>query len=394
MLNSEQLNAHKSDRQPVILIVDDDMLNRELLEAVVERLGYRSVIACDAFEALTQLTTDIDLILMDVNMPGMTGIEAVAKIRQDVVYADIPIIMVTALSGKQDRLDAVIAGANDYISKPIDMTEVKVRTASLLRMKQAQDAVKRYQAELEEMVEVRTQALTEALERMAALATTDPLTGLPNHRALVSALDQEIERALRYGRSCALLFLDIDHFKALNDSCGHASGDTVLGEFSDVVRSCLRGIDTLGRWGGEEFLCLLPEADEVTALAAAERIRQTVAAHIFTAAGGSHLTCSIGMAVFPLNAPDRSTLVAAADQAMYAAKRLGRNQARAASDPDVVTLTLEAEMGGSREEAAMQGMVEALSYLVEVRDHYTGEHTDDVATLAAQAGPTHGSERV
>ncbi len=225
--------------------------------------------------------------------------------------------------------------------------------------------------------------LQTAHDELAALAVTDPLTGLPNHRALVTALEQELERAQRYHHPCAVLFVDLDHFKALNDGYGHAAGDAALRELGVVVRSCLRNIDIIGRWGGEEFLALLPETNEEAALKTAERIRSAIAAHIFSAGGGMHLTSSLGVAVYPNHALDRSALVAAADLAMYVAKKLGRNQTRSASDPTTVSLEAE-KRNGSREEAALTGAVDSLTMLLEARDSYTGEHTSDAALLALQ----------
>jgi diguanylate cyclase (GGDEF)-like protein len=237
-------------------------------------------------------------------------------------------------------------------------------------------------AALEEQVAARTADLRAANTKLEALATTDPLTGLPNHRALVAILDQELERSRRYHRACSLLFIDLDHFKALNDGCGHAAGDAVLQEAGSVIRKCLRGMDTLGRWGGEEFVVVLPETSAEDALDVAERVRETVAAHLFSVSGGVHLTCSLGVATYPNHSEDRSSLLAQADRAMYAAKRLGRNQMRLVTDPAVNVLENGAE--GSREEVALVGMVEALAALVEARDQYTGEHTDGVAHLATQ----------
>jgi len=150
-----------------ILIVDDDRANRWLLEAKVESLGHESEIAQDGFEALAKLKLDIDLVLLDVMMPGMDGFEVVRHIREDPDVGDIPIIMVTTLTSKEDRLRSVEAGANDFISKPVDKTELRARTASLLKMKEAQDAIKRHKAELEEKVEQRTANLRQALEEMA-----------------------------------------------------------------------------------------------------------------------------------------------------------------------------------------------------------------------------------
>jgi two-component system, cell cycle response regulator len=233
-------------------------------------------------------------------------------------------------------------------------------------------------------------ALVIANARLEALATTDPLTGLPNHRAIVVALDHEVERAHRYGRPCAVLVLDLDHFKALNDTYGHATGDTALRELTAVVRSNLRGVDLLGRWGGEEFVALLPETDAAGALDAAERVRVAVAACTFTVGGGTHLTCSLGVAAYPHDAEDRDSLVTAADQAMYVAKCLGRNQVRAASDPAVAALRTAQHTSGSREETALAGTVDALAMLVAVRDCYAGQHTQEVATLAARLALARG----
>jgi diguanylate cyclase (GGDEF)-like protein len=218
-------------------------------------------------------------------------------------------------------------------------------------------------------------------ERILALATTDPVTELPNHRALLARLDQELERAQRYERACSLLFLDLDHFKALNDGYGHAAGDAVLGEFATLIRAQLRRIDTVGRWGGEEFVAILPEMPADEALALAEEVRAAVAAHTFSVGGGLHLTCSLGMASCPTHAQARESLLSAADHAMYGAKRFGRNQVRAANDPAVLALFSESQREKGREEAALVGMVEALVTLVEARDYSTGRHSQQVADL-------------
>jgi diguanylate cyclase (GGDEF)-like protein/PAS domain S-box-containing protein len=239
------------------------------------------------------------------------------------------------------------------------------------------------QAELAErkQVEARQQVLQ---ERILALAATDPITELPNHRALLARLDQELERARRYDRPCSLLFLDLDHFKALNDGYGHTAGDAVLGQFAGLLRAQMRGMDTVGRWGGEEFVAILPELQADEALALAETVRAAVAAHTFSVGGGLHLTCSVGMASCPTHAQEREGLLGAADHAMYGAKRFGRNQVRAAHDPAVRALFREGYPEQGREEAAMVGMVEALVTLVEARDYSTGRHSQRVADLVLQ----------
>ena len=173
--------------------------------------------------------------------------------------------------------------------------------------------------------------LQEAHDRLEALATTDTLTGLPNHGAIVDAIDVELKRARRHGRSFALLFIDLDHFKRLNDSYGHLAGDDALRSLGRVLRDCLRTIDTVGRWGGEEFVAVLPESDGGDAVATAERIRALVAEHGFDGQGLG-MTCSIGVASYPEDAGSRSKLLDLADAAMYAAKATGRNCTVAAGE--------------------------------------------------------------
>lgn len=155
------------ERRPRVLIVDDEESNRNVLSEMVDSLGYEPEVAEDGMAALAKVKLDIDLVLLDVNMPGMDGYEVARRIRQDPEVADVPIIHVTALAGKEDRLRAVEAGANDFIAKPVDLTELRVRSASLLRLKQQQDALKRHQAELEELVERRTSTLRRALDETA-----------------------------------------------------------------------------------------------------------------------------------------------------------------------------------------------------------------------------------
>lgn len=150
-----------------ILIVDDEEPNQELLRSILDSLGHDSEIAADGFEALAKYKLDIDLVLLDVNMPGMDGFTVARRIREDPDCGSVPILMVTALTSKNDRLRAVEAGANDFITKPIDVTELKVRMASLLRMKEAQDAIKRHQEELERTVEKRTAYLRQSLDNLA-----------------------------------------------------------------------------------------------------------------------------------------------------------------------------------------------------------------------------------
>jgi len=234
---------------------------------------------------------------------------------------------------------------------------------------------------LYEQIEEKNEKLIEQNARLESLSTTDPLTELPNHRALLAALVQEVERAHRYSRPCSLLFLDIDHFKALNDGYGHAAGDAVLRGFGAVVKSVARQMDTVGRWGGEEFIVILPETSAEEAQNVAERIRKAVSFHSFEISGGLHLTCSIGVACYPDHACDQDELITAADRAMYGAKRLGRNQVRVLNDAAVMAILNGQTAEGGREETALRGTVEALVTLVEERDASLGHHSQQVSDL-------------
>ena len=234
---------------------------------------------------------------------------------------------------------------------------------------------------IQHVLHEKNEALEQANVRLETLATTDPLTELPNHRALVTVLDQELARSQQYQRSCSLLFFDLDHFKALNDSYGHATGDIALREFGSLLRATLPLINTVGRWGGEEFLAILPEENTVEAAIIAEKVRSAVASHSFTVGGGMHLTCSVGVATSPSHGLHQEALLQAADSAMYGAKRLGRNQVRLIDDPAVVALLATNAAVEGRDEQTLLGTVHALALLVEKRDMQTGEHGQRVGEL-------------
>jgi putative two-component system response regulator len=192
-----------------LLIVDDEELNRELLQDMVECLGHASELARDGREALARLNPAIDLVLLDVMMPDMDGLEVARRIRTDPEYRDLPIVMVTALTDKADRLHAVEAGANDFITKPVDLTELRVRTTSLLKMKAAQDAVKRHQAELETLVQTRTGALRLALAEVVNAQQATHQAHLDTIRRLGIAAEcrdgQTAAHLERVGHYCAIL---------------------------------------------------------------------------------------------------------------------------------------------------------------------------------------------
>ncbi|MHB8599446.1 MAG: bifunctional diguanylate cyclase/phosphohydrolase [Ktedonobacteraceae bacterium] len=265
---------------------------------------------------------------------------------------------------------------------------------------------------MQEELKDKNQALSEANVRLASLATTDPLTGLPNHRSLFQGLEKELDRARRHGRPLSLIFFDGDRFKRVNDTYGHAVGDAVLCELGDRVKSVLRGGDTPGRYGGEEFLILLPETDTEEARQIAERIRAAVAAHPLALShveGGVNMTVSIGVATYPLDGNTSGELVQKADQAMYWAKRLGRNQVRTcaeafrASHDESLSATvhllerhegplLDGMTGDQEHRAAQLAAVYSLMWLIELRDHGISTHSYNVSDLATAIAMEMGLE--
>jgi two-component system cell cycle response regulator len=246
------------------------------------------------------------------------------------------------------------------------------------------------------------QALQVANSRLAAMATTDPLTELPNHRALSERLEQELARARRYGHPLSLLFFDVDHFKRINDTAGHGAGDVVLQELGRQVNGLLRGGDSIGRYGGEEFLVLLPETALEEACEVAERMRKTIAEHPLATSvvkEGIPTTISLGVAAFPASGTTASEIVEQADKAMYWAKRLGRNQVRTANEAALFSrdealaatiVNLERNPSAAAEGTSLEEVVRAkqlttihsLMWLLDLRDQGIFTHSYEVSDLA------------
>ena len=312
------MEAPRDAQRARVLIVDDHEDNVELLRARLESWGYTSESAADGDEALRKVEeAPPDLILLDVMMPKIDGIEVARRIKGNSGLPFIPIIMQTALDTTESKVEGLEAGADDYITKPIDFAELKARVNSMLR-------IKRLQEELEE----RERQLLEANERLRHMSQTDPLTGLDNRRNLEERLDEMFEHARRLGEPFACVMCDLDRFKSVNDTYGHQAGDAVLKQFARILRQEVREIDRAGRYGGEEFMLLLPGTVLDAAVTFAERVRKQVEAHTFTSDGTSICrTASFGVSAWPHPRVDNcDTLVRAADDALYVAKETGRNR--------------------------------------------------------------------
>jgi two-component system cell cycle response regulator len=301
-----------------ILIVDDHEDNVELLRARLESWGYTAESANDGAEALRKVEeSPPDLILLDVMMPVIDGIEVARRIKGNASLPFIPIIMQTALDSTENKVEGLEAGADDYITKPIDFAELKARLTSMLR-------IKRLQEELQE----REHQLLEANERLKHMSQTDALTGLDNRRHLEDRLREMFEHARRLKEPFSCVMCDLDRFKTVNDSYGHQAGDAVLKQFARILRRDVREIDRVGRYGGEEFMLLLPGTVLDAGVTFAERVRKHVEAHTFTFEGVSICrTASFGVSAWPHpRVTDCDGLMRAADDALYVAKETGRNR--------------------------------------------------------------------
>jgi diguanylate cyclase (GGDEF)-like protein len=301
-----------------ILVVDDHEDNIELLRARLEAWGYRVDAAHDGKQALDQVhASPPDLILLDVMMPAVDGNEVARRIKQNPALPFIPIIMQTALDSTESKVEGLEAGADDYITKPIEFAELKARLRSMLR-------IKRLQEELEE----RERQLLEANERLKHMSRTDALTGLENRRSIEKQLDILFAHGERLSEPLACVMSDLDRFKSVNDEHGHQAGDAVLKQFAAILKREAREIDIVGRYGGEEFIVLLPGTVLDAAVTFAERVRKQVEAHTFVFDGGSlQRTASFGVAGWPHpRVSNCDQLVRAADDALYVAKETGRNR--------------------------------------------------------------------
>ncbi len=307
-----------------ILIVDDHPDNVDLLRDRLEARGYGTLVARDGEEALAAAGVLgpppdgvlPDLILLDVMLPKVDGIEVARRIKASKALPFTPIIMQTALDSTQDKVLGLNAGADDYITKPINFAELEARVRSLLRIKSLQDEVERQSRELSTMN-----------DQLRRISQTDPLTEIDNRRYIEERLEETFAHAKRLQEPFSCIMCDLDKFKSVNDTHGHQAGDAVLRQLAQILKVEAREIDRVGRYGGEEFMLLLPGAAPEVAVSLAERVRKSVEQHTFAFEGGSvRRTISCGVAGWPHHLIGNvDALVRAADNALYVAKETGRN---------------------------------------------------------------------
>jgi len=315
-----------------ILVVDDHEDNIELLRARLEARGYEVFGASDGQAALDQVEHVIpDLILLDVMMPKMDGMEVVRRLKANKNLPFIPVIMQTALDSTENKVEGLDAGADDYITKPINFAELEARVNSLLRFKKLQselEATNVLLAAANAELSAKKEELSEANDKLRRISLTDGLTDIDNRRCLEDRLHEMWQHSLRLHEPIALIMCDIDKFKSVNDNFGHQAGDSVLKEVAQLLKGEAREIDRVGRYGGEEFLLILPGTVLDAAVTFAERLREKVDRHTFTYSGGTltrTISCGVAAAPHP-RVNDQEALLRAADDALYVAKETGRNR--------------------------------------------------------------------
>ena len=295
-----------------ILIAEDDAISRRLLDTILRKWGYEVVVAFNGKQAWEELQKEDAprLAILDWMMPEMDGVEVCGKVRDRTGSPYIYILLLSAKSQREDMVKGMESGADDYITKPFDANELKVRLRAGRRI-----------------LDLQTQ-LMNAQEALREQANRDSLTGILNRHAIFETFHRELARAQRESNPLAVVMLDIDHFKTLNDTHGHMAGDAVLREFSRRITSSLRPYDSAGRYGGEEFLVALPGCDLDQAVRHAERLRSLICDQPFNTTEGSHvISCSLGVACTGVaEGNDAEALIRAADNALYRAKRNGRNR--------------------------------------------------------------------
>jgi two-component system cell cycle response regulator len=298
-----------------VLIADDDPVSRRILNQYVRQWGFEPVQAVNGTEAWAPLEDPATrLALLDWEMPGADGPALCRRLRAEAKPKYTYIILLTARDDPGDIIEGLRAGADDNMTKPNKIQELRARLQTGRRIVELEDK------------------LLDSQKRLYDLATKDGLTGLWNRRTIIQFLDDEVAQGGRTNRPTSVIMIDIDDFKAVNDSCGHQAGDKILSTLAARLGRCVRPYDRVGRYGGDEILVVLPNCGAAAAFGVAERLRRACvrkpARHKNRPLG---FTISIGCACSEgLARPSSDRLIHAGDQALYEAKRLGRDRVIAA----------------------------------------------------------------
>jgi len=295
-----------------VLIIEEDQFAAARMAETLRSVNYSVTCAANCAQAqMLLLDGDTELVIASLSTPNGDPLRLVTQCRANEAFRQLPILLIAEETDLIRPAKGFDLGANDWLFRPVERNELLARTAIQVRRKRLQDR------------------LQQNYQRSLSLALTDELTGLYNRRYLLAHLDELIERVNRDGMNSALVMFDIDHFKRINDTYGHAAGDDVLRELGARTMNSVRRVDLAARVGGEEFVVVMPETDLANAAAVAERLRVAVAKEPFIVrATGEKLavTISIGVAAAIATGDHRDGLLKRADEALYSAKKAGRNR--------------------------------------------------------------------
>lgn len=307
---TSQLSCDDESTDSVLIVEDDPSLSRHL-NLILTNKGYKTYIAESASDARTKLAECYPtVILMDLMLPDANGMDFISELKRAPLTQDIPILVLTSVDDVDTKVQAIEYGADDYLTKPIDSSELMARIRATLRRVKAHRKLKT------------------DMEQLVVNALVDPLTGVNNRRFLEAEVGRRIAVASRYSnRSFSLILADVDHFKQVNDTYGHAIGDVVLKQVANLMKESLRGGDVVARYGGEEFAVVLPETDQQGAMELAERIRRDFDKPLNINEDLPELTISISFGVAQWEPHDEEfvDILRRADRALYRAKEAGRN---------------------------------------------------------------------
>jgi two-component system cell cycle response regulator len=304
-----------------IVIAEDDAVSRLVLRKALEAMNFEVTAFADGSEAWDHLlANEAQVVITDWMMPGVDGLDLCRRVRFRGSRGPYTyLILVTARNSREDRLKALQAGADDHLAKPLDRAELFARLNVARRIVNMEEQLRRRSVELERMhAELEQRNLL-----LAEIASCDGLTGLKNHRFFRESLEAQFLLARRRGMPMSVVMLDVDQFKAFNDSFGHPAGDDVLREVSKLLRSCVRDHDIVARYGGEEFAVLLPATSVDGSRLLAERLRSVIEDHDWRL---RPITISLGISTMSSRIPRAVALIEQADRSLYQSKAEGRNR--------------------------------------------------------------------
>jgi diguanylate cyclase (GGDEF)-like protein len=301
-----------------ILIVDDQEANVLLLEKILKSAGYSCITSTKDPHAVFALHRDnhFDLILLDLQMPGMDGFQVMESLKEIETDGYLPVLAVTAEPAH--KLRALKGGAKDFVSKPFDLAEVLMRVHNMLEVRLLHEAARNHGKMLE------------------SLALNDPLTGLANRRLLAERMTMALVHARRDNSAMAVVYLDLDGFKQINDTLGHGVGDILLKMVAGRLLAMVREEDTVARLGGDEFILALWHVSGADyAATVALRVIEAVSQPYVIEGNTVSITISAGVSIYPVHGEDADTLIKSADLALYEAKHAGKNAYRISERSDL-----------------------------------------------------------